>query len=107
MANSVVGMVISSTGIQRAAQQYKNPNVSFQVGDLSSFTVSEAVHTAVSFETIEPLDTPPQFAFMGCLKRALATDGLFAISTPERAEHSPCHNQFIDLKLHYKTASGS
>ena len=88
VADSVVGVDISSESIQYAKEQYvSHKNLSFIVGSCDSIPLTErSVDIVVSFETIEHHDHHEEMILE--IKRVLKQNGTLIISSPNRLTYS-------------------
>ena len=88
VADSVLGVDISSESIQYAKDQYGNhKNLNFLVGSCDSIPLSEkSVDVVVSFETIEHHDKHEEMMLE--IKRVLKQGGILIISSPNRLTYS-------------------
>lgn len=84
-ANVVVGVDISRDALMHAIEHYSDsPNVNFVLADAYHIPFREnAFEMAISFETIEHLTDYQNFLIE--IKRLLASDGSFIVSTPNGA----------------------
>lgn len=88
VADSVLGVDISSDSIQYAKEQYGNhKNLNFLVGSCDHIPLAEkSVDVVVSFETIEHHDKHEEMMLE--IKRVLKQDGILIISSPNRLTYS-------------------
>lgn len=89
VAKSVVGIDISEEAVERAKKAYETENVKYQVGDISNLNLEDSsIDVFVSFETIEHVNKELQVKFVGEASRVLKDDGIFIISSPNKAIYS-------------------
>ncbi|MDJ0618990.1 MAG: methyltransferase domain-containing protein [Calothrix sp. MO_192.B10] len=114
VAESVVGVDISSEAIEYATQEYSSlPNLQFLAGSCDSIPLPDnSVDVVTSFETIEHHDKHEEMMLE--IKRVLKPDGVLIISSPNRLIYSdepkqqnPFHvkelyyNELVDLLNSY------
>jgi ubiquinone/menaquinone biosynthesis C-methylase UbiE len=105
IANSVIGVDISTESIHYAQEQYHNyDNLEFIMGSCDSIPLTEeSVDVVVSFETIEHHDRHDE---MICeIKRVLKQDGVLIISSPNRliySDESNHSNPYHVKELYYE-----
>ncbi|MBE5953115.1 MAG: glycosyltransferase [Lachnospiraceae bacterium] len=88
-AKSVVGIDISEEAVERAKREYETDNVKYQVGDISKLDLEDSsIDVFVSFETIEHVNKELQKKFVSEVSRVLKDDGVFVISSPNKAIYS-------------------
>lgn len=87
-AASVTGVDISATAIAHATHAYSGlPNVRFSEGSCTAIPAhDQSMDVVVSFETLEHITDHD--AFMREVRRVLVPDGLFIVSTPNKAEYT-------------------
>ncbi len=105
-ANNVVGIDINKQAINLARNKYKNNNLSFKVGSVTSIPIEgrNLFDIIVSYETIEHVSEEDQVLFMKEIKRLLKPDGLLLVSTPNKevyTDETGYKNQF-HIKEFYK-----
>lgn len=97
-AKRVIGFDIDAGAVERANKNYGKTNVEFHQGDISKLPIDDKVADVfVSFETIEHVDEKLQKKFISEVKRVLKDDGIFIISSPNKAIYSDLfhyHNEF-------------
>lgn len=101
VAKQVIGIDIEPDAIERATKKYATKNVSYQVGDISNLTLRDnSVDVFVSFETIEHVPEDIQIAFIPQVKKVLKDDGIFIISTPNKAIYSDLFEYDNEYHIH-------
>ena len=86
-AKNVTGLDISAEAIDYAKYNYKNPNLTFIVGDATKLPFkNEYFDIIVSFETIEHINEYKKF--LEECKRVLKKGGVFVCSTPNKRFNS-------------------
>src|SRR5262245_6185467 len=97
-AASVVGVDVDDNVVQHAAARYSAANIRFLTGSITAVPVSEShsFDVIVCFEAIEHIED--QHALLTEVRRLLTPDGLFIVSTPNKAiyhdastEENPFH----------------
>lgn len=85
-ASEIVGIDSDKKAIRFASQTYRNPNLHFEVMDVSRLMFQpETFDAVISFEVIEHLvDVAP---YLREIARVLKTGGLFLLSTPNKRFH--------------------
>ena len=95
-ATRVTGVDASADTLALACRRYAAPNLDFRHGRCESLPLPDAsADLVVSFETIEHLEQP--CALIAEAARVLRVDGVFLVSTPNRALHTDAtshHNPF-------------
>ncbi len=87
VASRVVGVDVSQHAIAHAKATYMRTNLDFRYGSCADVPVdSDSIDLAVSFETIEHHDQHE--AMMKEVGRALKSDGVLLISSPNKREYS-------------------
>ncbi|MEO8459137.1 MAG: methyltransferase domain-containing protein [Dokdonella sp.] len=87
VADTVVGMDISSEAIQHAASRYRRPNLQFERGDVTALKRARGeFDLIVSFETLEHVEA--QSALIEGFTYALNDTGLLLISSPDKHTYS-------------------
>jgi SAM-dependent methyltransferase len=83
-ARSVRGFDVSAGAVEFAGQTYRQPNLTFGVGDATDLRQVESgsVDCVVSFETIEHLQDDGRY--LDEMRRILKPGGRFLVSTPDR-----------------------
>ncbi len=112
-ARSVLGLDIADDGLREATETYDAPNLSFRKCDLSTLDVpASSCDVFISFETIEHV--PDDGAFLSGNRRALAPDGVFLCSTPNRPITNPGtsivdrpYNRFSSARVRPSRVSGT
>ena len=86
-AAEVHGVDLSEEAVEHARRAYPRPNLRFTAGSASAIPIpgEHRFDVVVSFETIEHLDQPSQDLFLREVRRLLKPDGVFLVSTPNRA----------------------
>ncbi len=80
-AQEVCGIDLSAEVIRRAQSLYAQPNLHFDIADLSAIPYpSGSFELATCFEVIEHMDSPANAIIE--MKRVLRTDGVLLLSTP-------------------------
>ena len=87
-ARRVIGIDLSAEAVESAKIHYALPNITYQVGDCTTFTVDEPVDVIVTFETFEHVSEDAQRSFIKQIKGALKPNGRLILSTPNRSEYS-------------------
>ena len=86
VANQVIGIDLNGEAIDRATANYGNDKVSFLTASVAELPIeSNSIDVVVSFETIEHVPEEVQIEFIKEVRRVLKEDGLFIISSPNRA----------------------
>ena len=95
-ASSVLGVDIDCESIQHASAKYPKENLTFSVGSFAHVPSADHVFDLiVCFEAIEHIEN--QHELLSEVKRLLAPDGLFLVSTPNKTAYrteSEEKNQF-------------
>ena len=104
VAESVVGVDISSEAVEYAAQEYSNyNNLKFMVGSCEAVPLPDhSVDVVTSFETIEHHDKHEEMMLE--IKRVLKPGGILIISSPNRLTYSDepnYSNPFHVKELYY------
>lgn len=88
VATQVIGIDIAEAAVAHARCTYRaHTNLRFEVGSCTALPLSDAsVDRVVSFETLEHIAEQP--AFLREVARVLRPDGLFILSSPNKAEYS-------------------
>lgn len=89
-AKKYIGIDISDDAVEVANRKYRtSPEISFSVDDACKLdTIADAsADVVVSFETVEHLESPR--LFLQNVHRVLKPEGIFIVSTPNRALVSP------------------
>jgi predicted HAD superfamily hydrolase/SAM-dependent methyltransferase len=99
-AKSVVGVDISRESVNRASSVYVRDNLTFLVGSATHVPIDQdhSFDVIVSFETLEHLDDEQQRAFLAEVKRLLSPDGVFIVSTPNKAVSTDSHRLKNDCR---------
>lgn len=103
-AAKVVGVDIDPNTIQRAKSKYNRHNLIYMQGLAENLEFpTGSFDVVVSFETIEHLSRENQEQFLSEVKRVLKPNGLFIVSTPDRArtEKFLASNPFHLNELYY------
>ncbi len=88
-AKHVTGIDICKEAVERATETYGCEKVDYKVGDISCLQLEDSsVDVFVSFETIEHVDAELQQKFVHEVARVLKEDGVFVISSPNKAIYS-------------------
>jgi ubiquinone/menaquinone biosynthesis C-methylase UbiE len=86
-AESITGVDIDRSSIEKAIKKYTAKNIIFKEGSVSNIPCEAgSFDIVISFETIEHTDE--HYQFLTEVKRVLKPDGLFIISTPDKANYS-------------------
>lgn len=86
-AQKVIGVDISQNAVDHANNKYSSKNLRFQVGSVLDIPCEpEVFDVVVSFETLEHISDHRKM--IAEVKRALKSDGLLIISTPEKSVYS-------------------
>lgn len=101
-ALSVLGLDCSDKAVEHARERYRKSNVRFDVADATALSLENCVDVVVSFETLEHLAA--QDAMLAGFKRALASDGLLMLSSPDKLNYSdiPRYNNEFHVKELYR-----
>lgn len=93
-AKKVIGIDNSQDAIEYAKDKYKLKNISYLVDDVESLTSlkDKTFDTIIGFEIIEHLENQKNFLFQ--IKRLLKDDGVFLVSSPNKATYPQGHNPF-------------
>ncbi|MDQ6795891.1 MAG: class I SAM-dependent methyltransferase [Chloroflexota bacterium] len=96
---SVVGLDVAPGAVVAASRAWREPNLSFRVGDALHLDFrAGSVDTVVAFESIEHVSDPT--TFLDEIRRVLRPGGRLLLSTPDRRYYSPgagvgeSHNPF-------------
>ena len=103
VAQCVVGVDISIQAVNHANAKYKKANLSFIQGSIDNLPFDDSsVDMVVSFETIEHVVEEVQHKFIKEAHRILKDDGIFLISTPNKAglEHYRLSSDFHVKELY-------
>lgn len=85
-ASFVYGVDIDKNVIDYACNKYKRENLCFKCGSVNKIEMNDAsIDIVVSFETIEHVETEVQKSFLTEVKRVLKKDGIFIVSSPNKA----------------------
>ncbi len=104
-AAQVYGLDISASAVQFATQAYKKNNLQFCPASITALPfANNSIDVIVSFETIEHVAESAQQSFLRECKRILKAEGLFIISTPDKAIYSdlPNYKNEFHVKEFYK-----
>lgn len=101
-AKQVYGVDISKEAVDYAKKEYNHPKVKFIVGDAQDISLPDhSVDVVVSMETIEHVENSRKF--LDEVKRVLAKDGLFILSTPSargyREDYTPSRWHFKEFAI--------
>lgn len=100
-AKQVTGIDIDAGAVKRASKNYGSSNVLFREGSIAQLPIeSNSVDVLVSFETIEHVNEELQRAFITEAKRILKADGIFIISSPNKAIYSDLFNYHNEFHVH-------
>src|SRR6267142_1789546 len=103
-ASSVVGVDIDENTVRHAAEKYSSQNVQFIPGSITAVPISEdhSFDVIVCFEAIEHIED--QERLLNEVTRLLKPEGLFIVSTPNKAEYhhegeenNPFHVKELDF----------
>ncbi len=100
-AATVLGLDCSEQAVAHARERYIKGNLRFDVADATALTLEDCVDVVVSFETLEHLAA--QDAMLVGFKRALSSDGLLLLSSPDKLNYSDIpryHNKFHVKELY-------
>ncbi len=101
VAKQVTGFDISEEAVKRATESYATDNVTYRIGDISNLPLEDdTVEVFVSFETIEHVDADLQVKFISEVSRVLKKDGVFIISSPNKAIYSDFFNYDNEFHVH-------
>ncbi len=101
VAKSVTGIDISEEAVERAKQTYESCNVKYKVGDISRLDFEDSsIDVFVSFETIEHVGQELQEKFIAEVYRVLKDDGLFIVSSPNKAIYSDLFGYNNEFHIH-------
>ena len=103
IADSVVGVDISTEAVDYARHNYHRKNLVYKVGSCDKIPLEDSsVDVVVSFETIEHHDKHEEM--MSEIKRVLRNDGILIISSPNKLEYSdkPNYTNPYHIKELYK-----
>lgn len=93
-AKKVTGIDISEEAIAHSKEHYGRDNIKFLVGDAAKIPLDDnSIEVAISFETIEHI--PDYRAFLSEIRRVLKPDGIFLVSTPNKAIYPPGNEYHI------------
>lgn len=84
VAQCVVGVDIAEPAIVHARQEYPLQNLDFCMGSVADLPFTGKYDLITCFETIEHLDENTQHRLLREVKRLLANDGIFLVSTPNQ-----------------------
>ena len=105
-AKEVIGVDISPETVEWAKKTYINHNLKFITGSCEMIPVDgkNIFDVIVSFETIEHIGEIQQFHFLEEVKRLLKPNGLFIVSTPNKAVYSDLNSytNAFHIKEFYK-----
>ncbi len=91
VAKKVTAVDLSEDAVAHASWRYVEPNLSYQVGDVTRLPFEDSFFDAVvSFEVIEHLDDPEDLVVEA--KRVVKKDGVFIVSTPDKQTYSNDRN---------------
>src|SRR5262245_6359687 len=104
-ATSVVGIDIDETVIRHATEKYSTANLTFTAGSITDVPLHDnhSFDVIVCFEAIEHIDAHE--AMLLEVKRLLKEDGLFILSTPNKAVYrnqSTEENRFHVKELYFE-----
>ncbi len=96
LADKVFGVDIDEQTIQHASSKYVKENLSFLTGSAVQIPIpgEDLFDVIVSFETIEHLNGMDQASFLREVSRLLRPDGIFIVSTPDKAVLGHLNNRF-------------
>ena len=100
-ALSVLGLDCSVQAVAHARERYSKINLRFDVADATALKLEQCADVVVSFETLEHLAA--QDAMLAGFKRALSSDGLLLLSSPDKLNYSDIpgyHNEFHVKELY-------
>ncbi len=99
-ASSVVGVDIDENTVRHAAEKYSGQNVQFIAGSVTAVPIQEdhSFDVVVCFEAIEHIED--QEKLLGEVARLLKPEGVFIVSTPNKAEYH--HEGEEDNPFHVK-----
>ena len=104
-AAQVYGFDISTDAVHFAAQSYPKDNLHFCPASITNLPLADhSIDVIVSFETIEHVAESAQLAFLKECKRILKPEGIFVISTPDKAIYSdhPNYQNEFHIKEFYR-----
>jgi O-antigen biosynthesis protein len=101
-AVEVVGLDVSDDVVAHAKKAYGHlPNLDFRVSPATDLPHEDATFDlVVSFETVEHLAEDDQAAFVAEVRRVLRPQGLFVVSTPNRANYAATRAEPNAFHLH-------
>jgi len=107
-AASVIGIDLDEATIRHAGNKYDEANLRFLVGDISQVPLAESEYfdVIVCFEAIEHVQEHQ--LLLDEIKRLLVKDGLFIISTPNKAvytDEAGVENPFHVKELNFESFS--
>lgn len=99
-ATRVLGVDVAAEAIEYARVHYQRENVFFSVGDCTSLDFpDETFDVVVSLHVIEHVADAERY--LSEMRRVLKADGVFILSTPNKAVHSPNSDKPLN-PFHFK-----
>src|SRR5437773_2467143 len=104
-ASSVAGVDIDETAVRHATEKYGSDTIQFLSGSITAIPIRDdhSFDVIVCFEAIEHIED--QEKLLTEVKRLLKPDGLFIVSTPNKAiyhDESPEENPFHLKELYFE-----
>ena len=101
VAQKVTGLDIDAGAVSRATEAYGNEKVSYMQGSIAEINLPDhSIDVLVSFETIEHVNAELQEQFVREAARVLKEDGLFIISSPNKAIYSDLFDYHNEYHVH-------
>ncbi len=91
VARNIVGIDLSEEAVGYSSRRYQAPNLRYGAGSVTELPYRDgSFEAAVSFEVIEHLERPEDLVLEA--RRVLKEDGVFVVSTPDKAAYSNDRN---------------
>ena len=105
-AEHVTGIDIAPKVIEYDRKNYRKGNLNFLTASIEKLPFEDnSFDIVVSFETIEHVNSDIQHSFCEEVRRVLAPDGVFIVSTPDKKWYTDAHgnwkNQFHVHEFYY------